>query len=412
MDADTPKTTSALPTDGSSTAPSERRPSRLTYEKFEDEINAAPLHLHAMRTSARLQGNISLHSTNKVTTSRSRSSSRSRPSSRNASRDTSPCPSDIAGGLCLTRASSTNSSIAGDMDSSITSGGVHINIDPDILLDRLGMDASPTMNDSCSGSIKSLPCLNERMSEESLDDCHAFTDLRNVIRNDSGSIKSLPCLNERMSEESLDDCHAFTDLRPTMNDSLSGSIKSLPCLNERMSEESLDDCHAFTDLRPTMSDSLSGSIKFLPCLNERMSEEALDDCHAFTDLRNVIRNDSGSIKSLPCLNERMSEEALDDCHAFTDLRNVIRQIPSASAGSVGSDPARSRDGSVTGGSILGDASCLLETLEEFEEESDGGDEINASSDCEDNRVENEIPALGFKIKHNVSLNATNVDKLG
>jgi len=377
MDADTPKTTSALPTDGSSTAPSERRPSRLTYEKFEDEINAAPLHLHAMRTSARLQGNISLHSTNKVTTSRSRSSSRSRPSSRNASRDTSPCPSDIAGGLCLTRASSTNSSIAGDMDSSITSGGVHINIDPDILLDRLGMDASPTMNDSCSGSIKSLPCLNERMSEESLDDCHAFTDLRNVIRNDSGSIKSLPCLNERMSEESLDDCHAFTDLRPTMNDSLSGSIKSLPCLNERMSEESLDDCHAFTDLRPTMSDSLSGSIKFLPCLNERMSEEALDDCHA-----------------------------------FTDLRNVIRQIPSASAGSVGSDPARSRDGSVTGGSILGDASCLLETLEEFEEESDGGDEINASSDCEDNRVENEIPALGFKIKHNVSLNATNVDKLG
>jgi len=264
MDTDTPKTTSALPADGSSMTPSERPPSRLTYEHFEDEINAAPLHLHAIRTPARLQGNTSLNSITKANMPRSRSSSRSRTSSRNTSRDTSPCPSDIAGGIILTRVSSTNSSIAGDLDSSITSGGVQINIDPDILLDRMGMDASPTMNDS-----------------------------------------------------------------------------------------------------------LSGSITFLPCLNERMSEESLDDCHA-----------------------------------FTDLRNVIRQIPSASAGSGGGDPARSRDGSVAGGSILGDASCLLETLEEFEEESDGGDEINASSECEDNHGIDEIQAFG-----NMSLNATNVNKL-
>merc|ERR1740124_1191263 len=107
------------------------------------------------------------------------------------------------------------------------------------------------MNDSFNslGSIKFMPCLNERMSEESLDDCHAFTDLKDVIRQvpSDGSVTSLgsiklPCLNERMSEESLDDCHAFTDLKDVIRQIPSdgsvtslGSIK-LPRLNERMSE--------------------------------------------------------------------------------------------------------------------------------------------------------------------------------
>jgi len=270
-----------------------------------------------VRTLAKLQGGSSQNSLKAATvltaTSRSSSSSRSRTSSRPSSRDASPCPSDFVGGIILSRVSSTASSIAGDLDSS-TSGAVQINIDPDILLDRMGMDTSPTMNDSFNslGSIKFMPCLNERMSEESLDDCHAFTDLKDVIRQ-------IPS---------------------------DGSVTSL------------------------------GSIK------------------------------------LPRLNERMSEESLDDCHAFTDLKNVIRQIPSASAGSGGSDPARSRDGSVTGGSIMGDSSCLLETLKEFEEESDGGDETNASGGCDDNCEEGEIPALGLEVKHEMSLNDTNVNALG
>ena len=102
---------------------------------------------------------------------------------------------------------------------------------------------------------------------------------------------------------------------------------------------------------------------------------------------------SNSHKSLPSLNERMSDESLDDCHAFTDLRNVIRQLPGVTGGTntstnststlsaLGSDgntPVRSRDGSVHGGSILGDSSCLLETLEEFEEEE--GDEDDDDDD--------------------------------
>jgi len=263
---DTKKTTSALPADGSSITPDERPPSRVVVEYFESDIDAAPLHLNAVRTPVRLQGKHSSQNTLlKVASSRSRSSSRSRPTSC----DTSPCPSDIGGMITLSRVSSTASSIAGDLDSSITSGGVEISIDRDILLDRMGMGTSPTINDS--------------------------------------------------------------------NNSLSGSIKILPCLNERM-----------------------------------------------------------------------SDETLDDCHAFTDLRNVIRQIPGAGFGSGGSDPARSRDGSVSGGSILGDASCLLETLEEFEEESDGGDDINVSGSCEDD----DISALGLSIKHRMSLDTANLNESG
>lgn len=262
---DTNKTTSGLPADASGIPRDERPPSTVDVN-FENYIDYAPLHLNAVRTPVRLQGKLSSsqNSLTKVAASRSRSSSRSRPTSR----DTSPCPSDISGMITLSRVSSTASSIAGDLDSSITSGGVQINIDPDILLDRIGMETSFTINDS---------------------------------------------------------------------------------------------------------NSLSGSVKILPCLNERMSDETLDDCHA-----------------------------------FTDLRNVIRQIPGASAGPGGSDPARSRDGSVCGGSILGDASCLLETLKEFEEESDGGDDINVSLSCEDD----EISALGLSIKHRMSLDATSVNELG
>jgi len=103
-----------------------------------------------------------------------------------------------------------------------------------------------------------------------------------------------------------------------------------------------------------------------------------------------------SIKTLPSVNERMSEETLEDVHAFTDLRNVIRQInlgggnggigngnasasdknSSAAVGNISSSSSLnslSREGSIAGGSYMGDPGHLLETLEEFEEEgSDDG----------------------------------------
>ena len=88
----------------------------------------------------------------------------------------------------------------------------------------------------------------------------------------------------------------------------------------------------------------------------------------------------------------MSDESLDDVHAFTNLRNVVKQIKipvsntaeasangttnsygtagvGALTGDSNSNSNASREGSVAG-SLLGDSTFLLETLEEFDDEND------------------------------------------
>ena len=92
--------------------------------------------------------------------------------------------------------------------------------------------------------------------------------------------------------------------------------------------------------------------------------------------------------SLTSVNERMSEETLEDCHAFSDLKDVIRQISKDQPGSGtasmissrSSENSLSREGSMAGGSILGDGGHLLETLEEFEEEDKSSDEDEEEKD--------------------------------
>mmetsp|Transcript_7844 Transcript_7844/g.14784 ORF Transcript_7844/g.14784 Transcript_7844/m.14784 type:complete len:297 (-) Transcript_7844:40-930(-) len=118
--------------------------------------------------------------------------------------------------------------------------------------------------------------------------------------------------------------------------------------------------------------------------------------------------------SLPIVNERMSEESLDDCHAFSDLKDVIRQISrdggplflstgSGGASNTGlssrsSENSLSREGSMAGGSVLGDGGHLLETLEEFEEEDEqeeeeeeqeGVDKNNGNQDESSKNVQDE-----------------------
>lgn len=117
------------------------------------------------------------------------------------------------------------------------------------------------------------------------------------------------------------------------------------------------------------------------------------------------RHASDLANTLPSLNERMSDEALEDCHAFSDLKEVIRQISktshegatvmtvassNASASGISSrssENSLSREGSLAGGSLIGDGGHLLETLEEFEEEEEGsdaeGDEGDGGVDAED-----------------------------
>lgn len=122
-----------------------------TQGKAYQDLDAAPLHFHAMRIPARLQGLPS--SQHNIRRSRSSSRSRSKPTSRDVS------PSGAS------RTSSTDS----------LSGSV---VDSDILLDRLGLEElEPPLPNEIDSSQPPLPCVNERMSEESLDDCHAFSDL-------------------------------------------------------------------------------------------------------------------------------------------------------------------------------------------------------------------------------------------
>ena len=144
-------------------------------EDANNEEDLAPMHLHALRSPAKLKG-----------APRSRSSSRSRP----GSRKTSPqprsnhvaVPSNLVGTTI-----SPSPSVSSSLDGSTGVGGEHHHvIDPDLLLDKLGLrdldanashDEIQEMLKKHISSNNGLPTLNERLSEATLDDVHAFQDL-------------------------------------------------------------------------------------------------------------------------------------------------------------------------------------------------------------------------------------------
>ena len=173
----------------------------------EYDLEAAPLHLgHTLREPALLRGNPGYSNR-----ARSRSGSRSRTSSR----DASPSPmthlsstggeahhrrksssaglgtpaESIPGSAAPTVAATTASSVSGSNASDAGS-----DIDPDILLDRLGFDSDlepPSPHEVAKGELASgstwghssqpLPSLNERMTEDSLEDAGAFADLVSTL---------------------------------------------------------------------------------------------------------------------------------------------------------------------------------------------------------------------------------------
>ena len=66
-------------------------------------------------------------------------------------------------------------------------------IDPDILTDKMGMleldmKESQKEGHKLNNSLSNLPPLTERMTEETLDDCHAFSDLQAVPRSRDHSV--------------------------------------------------------------------------------------------------------------------------------------------------------------------------------------------------------------------------------
>jgi len=175
-------------------------------EELAEELEIAPLHLHTLRVPARLRGN----STPVGIRSRSRSRSRSRPSSR----DVSPSPHGKTGSK---GSDAIPSLVPGSSSASVgansSASSVATDIDPDILLDRAGFEElePPPPHEISMGPLASpimipghgsfvLPSVNERMSEESLDDCHAFSDVVAALHS---SLRSLNHDKDAAGEEGL-----------------------------------------------------------------------------------------------------------------------------------------------------------------------------------------------------------------
>mmetsp|Transcript_6195 Transcript_6195/g.10393 ORF Transcript_6195/g.10393 Transcript_6195/m.10393 type:complete len:326 (-) Transcript_6195:2361-3338(-) len=145
-------------------------------EDANNEEDLAPMHLHALRSPAKLKG-----------APRSRSSSRSRPGSRKTSpqpRSNMAVPSSNLVGTTISPSPSVGSSLDGS--TGVGGGEHHHVIDPDLLLDKLGLrdldanashDEIQEMLKKHISSNNGLPTLNERLSEATLDDVHAFQDL-------------------------------------------------------------------------------------------------------------------------------------------------------------------------------------------------------------------------------------------
>mmetsp|Transcript_10833 Transcript_10833/g.17869 ORF Transcript_10833/g.17869 Transcript_10833/m.17869 type:complete len:324 (+) Transcript_10833:166-1137(+) len=182
-------------------------------DEDDQEEDLPPMHLHALRSPAKLKG-----------APRSRSSSRSRPSSRKNSK--SPQPRVMASNLVGTTIS-PSVSVGSSLDGS--GAGEHV-IDPDLLLDKLGLrdldanashDEIQEMLKKHISSNNGLPTLNERLSEETLDDVHAFQDLvaskkdadisqgkpsrDSLMRASQASSKILEVALDALTEEDEDD---------------------------------------------------------------------------------------------------------------------------------------------------------------------------------------------------------------
>ncbi|KAL7438837.1 hypothetical protein ACHAXH_009186 [Discostella pseudostelligera] len=233
------------------------------------------MHLHALRTPAKLCG-----------APRSRSSSRSRPGSR---RNSSSPPSRNLSGTALAELVITGTgvspsiSVGSSLDGIAAtnehhrlhshhshhgrsgSGELTILIDRDILLDKLGfrdLDPETTQGEMqellrkhcISGNNGgSLPTLNERMSEEALEDVHAFTNLTFCKRPSSGSSGS-NTVEESSEMSSMAAVAGEENLSPERtvllreghnmagNKSLSSpAALQLNTLNEEEDEEGVDD---------------------------------------------------------------------------------------------------------------------------------------------------------------------------
>jgi len=148
-------------------------------EAIEQQLDeyAAPLHLN-MRLSARLKGNSSSQSSG-----RSRVMSRS--SSRGSSRSASPAPE--------LQSHSSSSSLAEELA-----------VPLDMLTDRKGFEELEPLPPHTMVVLSKLPAVSERLSEETLEDVHAFCDLT-AGNNSTRSIQNIPASSDNSYLETLDE---------------------------------------------------------------------------------------------------------------------------------------------------------------------------------------------------------------
>jgi len=145
----------------------------------DESANVAPGHFHALRSPALLKGSSrDIRKVDDANEARSRSTSRSRPGSRRGSDPSPPDHEELLG---------RNSSPSISVSSSLDRGDHEATIDLDILLDKLGFrDLDPDVTQEklqemlrkhISANGNSLPTLNERLTEDTMEDSHAFQDL-------------------------------------------------------------------------------------------------------------------------------------------------------------------------------------------------------------------------------------------
>lgn len=134
----------------------------------------------------------------------------------------------------------------------------------DILTDRKCFKELDFSLETHSQKTNSLSSVNERMSEEALDDCHAFSDLsRNGSLHDKHDRKVLPPVNERISKEKLDDSDAFKQItmperRASFSNSTSMTVgdSDISCNLETFEEVEEEDEDVEDDMEPKEKDEL------------------------------------------------------------------------------------------------------------------------------------------------------------
>jgi hypothetical protein len=244
-----------------------------------------------------------------------------------------------------------------------------------------------------NSSIGSLPPVNERMSDDTLEDCHAFTDVRatSSVASSARSVANSIATGADATSlflETLDEEDEYDDdarevhisnlenltfqenygdaasKKSEISDMAIASDYTQPYrLNatrvpERLSSSYVPSAQHFSRRRsgemnrgrsrsPSIKDGDNSSISSMDgsdIMTDRMGLEDLE-------ISKLKHSSEGSVSSLPPVQERLSVETLDDVHAFNDI-------------------SRPTGGATSKANSVADNSLLLETLDECDDEED------------------------------------------